>query len=52
MNELNMKVNTVFMEEAVKFCTKVIGLNLQYRTGKENIIDQPGVHIEFKKLTK
>jgi len=51
MKNLNMTVNTMDMEVALRFYTKVIGLHLQHRTGK-NIIDQPGVHIEFKKMTK
>ena len=49
MKNLNMKVNTIDMDVAVRFYTKAIGLNLQHRTGKKNIIDQPGVHIEFQK---
>lgn len=49
MKDLNMKVKTVDMDVAVRFYTKVIGLNLQHGTGKENIIDQPGVRIEFEK---
>jgi len=49
MKDLNMKVNTIDMDVAIQFYTKVIGLNLQHGTGKKNVIDQPRVHIEFQK---
>jgi len=50
MKDLNMKVNTVDMDVALRFYTKVIGLDLQHGTGNKNIINQPGVHIEFQKI--
>ena len=49
MKDLYMKVNTIDMDVAVRFYTKVIGLDLQHGTGRKIIIEKPGVHIEFQK---